>query len=335
MEKVARICWNTRDWKRPSGSEGKSRGKGAYENIVGFGHEEWLLDDSKLIDGYHYSFLQPINTKSKKYVGQTFDIHLFTFNPIHMKEYVGCIHNVECISPEQAKQAYKFYRKCGWVREMKDDVIYAGGSVTDMDADGLMFNIRFKFSDADINYSNRPIIAKEDPNTQGLYYKLMDKKADFIFEKDEEGNVRTLNTDPFLRVTSSGEVIIDPLHKKLQNAVAELLKDQYVHLYLEKGIANGQGQKVDMKGQDIETGDWHYFEFKTYSAKRSIREALGQILEYVHYPAKKRATKMFIIGPEEPDEQDIQYMRTIRENYHIPVWFRWYSFQDNKLYDEI
>jgi hypothetical protein len=42
---------------------------------------------------------------------------------------------------------------------MKDDVIYAGGSVTDMGADGLMFNIRFKFSDADINYSNRPIIA--------------------------------------------------------------------------------------------------------------------------------------------------------------------------------
>ena len=135
MEKVARICWNTRDWKRPSGSEGKSRGKGAYENIVGFGHEEWLLDDSKLIDGYHYSFLQPINTKSKKYVGQTFDIHLFTFNPIHMKEYVGCIHNVECISPEQAKQAYKYYQKCGWVKEMKDDVIYAGGSVTDMGAD--------------------------------------------------------------------------------------------------------------------------------------------------------------------------------------------------------
>jgi hypothetical protein len=25
MEKIARICWNTHDWKRPSGSEGKSQ----------------------------------------------------------------------------------------------------------------------------------------------------------------------------------------------------------------------------------------------------------------------------------------------------------------------
>ena len=42
MDKIARICWNTKDWKLPSGTEGKSREKYAYENNVGFGHEEWL-----------------------------------------------------------------------------------------------------------------------------------------------------------------------------------------------------------------------------------------------------------------------------------------------------
>lgn len=64
----------------------------------------------------------------------------------------------------------------------------------------------------------------------------MDKKGDFVFEEDEEGNVKTtLSTDTFVRTSTSGEILIDPLHKKIQNAVAELLKDQYVHLYLEKG----------------------------------------------------------------------------------------------------
>lgn len=82
MEKVARICWNTRDWKRPSGSEGKSQNKDAYENVVGFGHEEWLLDDSRIMpDGYHYGFLQQIN-KHRKHVGNTYDIHLFTFRNV-------------------------------------------------------------------------------------------------------------------------------------------------------------------------------------------------------------------------------------------------------------
>jgi hypothetical protein len=335
-EKIARICWNSRDWKRPSGSEGKSRNDNAYENISGFGHEEWLLDDTKVMqDGYHYSFLQPINTKAKKHVGQVYDIHLFTFNPMHIKEYVGCIKNVECISPEQAHNAYKYYRKCGWLREMKEDVLYVGGKVNDMNADSFMFNIRFKFCDADIKYSNRPIIAGDDPNTKGLYYKLMDKESDFIFERDEEGNVRTLNTDPFWRINQSGEILVDPLHKKLQNAVEKILNKDYVHLYSEKKPSDALGQRIDMKGQQIETGEWHYFEFKTYSAKRSIREALGQILEYVHYPSKRRAKKMFIIGPEEPDENDKQYMKQLREIYNIPIWFRWYSFQENKLYNEI
>lgn len=55
MEKIARIYWNTHDWKLPSGREGKTENKDAYEVIVGFGHEEWLLDDSKILpDGYHY-----------------------------------------------------------------------------------------------------------------------------------------------------------------------------------------------------------------------------------------------------------------------------------------
>lgn len=336
MEKIARICWNTRDWKRPSGSEGKSRNENTYENTIGFGHEEWLLDETKVMpDGYHYSFLQPINTQSKKYAGNVYNIHLFTFNPMHLKEYVGCIKNVECISSIQAQNAYKYYKKCGWLREMKKDVIYAGGKVTDMNADGLMFNIRFKFGNADIQYSNRPVISKDDPNTHGLYYKLMNKKGDFVFEKDEEGNIRTLNTDSFWRTNDAGEILIDPLHKKLQNAVAEILKTNYVHLYLEKTQSDCYGQRVDMKGQHLDTDEWHYFEFKTYSAKRSIREGLGQILEYAHYPSKKRAQKMFIIGPEKPDEKDAQYLQQLRDTYHIPIWFRWFSFEENKLYDEI
>ena len=38
-EKIARLCWNTHDWKRPSGSEGKSLSENSYEKIVGFGIE--------------------------------------------------------------------------------------------------------------------------------------------------------------------------------------------------------------------------------------------------------------------------------------------------------
>lgn len=339
MEKIARICWNTANWKHPSGPEGKSRGKDAYENIVGFGHEEWLLDTTKIMpDGYHYTFLQPINTKHRKHQGQIYDIHLITFNTIYRKkEYIGCLHNVECLNEEQAKAAYKYYKKVGWLRDMKNDIRFAGGIIKDMDADGLMFNIRFKFKDANINCSNRPVIADEDPNTQGLYYTLMDKKGDFVFEIDEEGNAMTLETNVFVRTTNSGEILIDPLHKKIQNALVEFLKDDYVHLYLEQSDSTlSSRQRIDVKGKFKATDEWHYFEIKTCSAKQSIREAFGQIMEYSHYDhISTRATKLFIVGPEKPDEKDSAYLKKLREMYHIPLWFRWYSFEDEKLYDEI
>ena len=339
MEKVARICWNTRDWKRPSGPEGKSSGKKAYEKENGFGHEEWLLDDSKIMpDGYHYAFLEPINTKYETHVGKIYDIHLITFDTIHkIKIYIGCLHNVECLTDKQAKAAYEYYKEQGWLQEMKDDVQYVGGTVKDMDADGFLFNIRFKFKDAKILYSNRPVISKEDPNTRALYYTLMCKKGEFVYEIDDEGKTKVLDTSVIVRTTDSGKILIDPLHKKIQNAIVELLKDDYQQLYLEqRDPTQSSSQRVDVKGKFKATNEWHYFEIKTYSAKRSIREAFGQIMEYSHYDHKStRATKLYIVGPDKPDEKDAAYIKKLRDMYHLPLWFRWYSFEDNKLHKEI
>lgn len=334
MEKIARICWNTHDWKRPSGSEGKSLYGDSYENKIGFGHEEWLLDDSRIYepDSYHYAFLQPLNVESGKHIGEEYDIHLFTISPFKQKVYVGCLHHAIGVSPEESEKVFQYYKERGWISEMKDEVRFAGGIVKDIKPKWF-FNVKFKFSEAELYYSNKPILSAD--SIKGHRYNLMDKKHDFSFEKDEEGMVKVLDTTPFVKTTEKGEVLIDPLHKKIQNAVAEIIKDQYVHLYVESGLANGKGQRVDIKGILKETDEWHYFEVKTDSAKKSIREALGQILEYAHYPHTKRATKLFIVGPQKPDDKDMQYMEFLRSTYGIPVWFRWYSFEENKLYDGI
>lgn len=55
--KITRICWNTNNWVKPSGPNGKSQSESSYEKAVGFGNEEWLLDNSRINeDGYHYAF---------------------------------------------------------------------------------------------------------------------------------------------------------------------------------------------------------------------------------------------------------------------------------------
>mgnify|MGYP003441341841 FL=1 len=326
VEKIARICWNTCGWKQPSGREGKSLSEGSYEKELGFGHEEWLLDRSRIINGYHYGFLQPMNTKSGKHQNATYDIHLFTINPRKQNIYIGCLHNACGVTNDEAEYVFEYYKKHGWIDEMKKDILYVGG--TPIDFKPFMFNVKFKFSDVEIDLSNSPII---EPKSIGHRYNLMDKKGDFRFLKDEAGKIIYLDTSTIYRVTSAGTTIIDPVHKKIQNAVYDILKDQYAKLCLENEQNKGE-QRVDIKGVLKDNpNEWHYFEVKTSSARHSIREALGQILEYNHYPATTRAKKMFIIGPEKPDDLDIQYLRRLREVYNIPVWFRWYSFEDNTL----
>lgn len=326
MEKIARICWNTNDWKCPSGIEGKSKDKQSYERINGFGHEEWLLDFTKILpDGYHYGFLQAMNVKSDIHELSQYDIHLFTITPTSQKAYIGCLYNAQGVTLEQSQEVYDYYKSKGWIKEMKQEIRSCGGKVEDF-YPKWMFNVRFRFKDARINYSNQPLI---DPKSIGNRYNLMNKIAPFHFLKEGD-DVRHLNTDTFSRKTNGKEISINPLHKKIQNAVVRLLAAQYTHLALEAEDPV-MGQRIDIKGKLKDADEWHYFEIKTYSAKRSIREALGQILEYAHYPSARRASNLYIIGPEKPDDMDIEYLKTLRNTYHLPIWFRWYSFEEDKL----
>ena len=330
MEKIARLCWNTNNWKCPSGLEGKSKSPQSYENLMGFGHEEWLLDNTRILpNGYHYGFIQALNTKSSIHEGKIYDIHLFTISPSSQKVYIGCLYNATVLSYKEKVSVYEYYKNKGWINEMKQDVKSCNGDTHKFSAD-LMFNIKFKFKEAKIHYSNQPLIEKD---SLGHRYNLMDINGLPTFLKDKYGNVEYLNTDDILRKTQTSEILINPLHKKIQNAVVRILNNQYKHLYLETD--SNFGQRIDIKGQPKDSDQWHFFEIKTNSTRRSIREALGQILEYAHYPKHQRADCLYIIGPEEPEIEDKQYLSTLRELYKIPVWFRWYSFEEDKLYDEI
>ena len=85
----------------------------SYENKIGFGHEEWLLDDSRIYepDGYHCAFLQPLNVESGKHIGEEYDIHLFTISPFKQKVYVGCLHHAIGVSPEESEKVFQYYKE--------------------------------------------------------------------------------------------------------------------------------------------------------------------------------------------------------------------------------
>lgn len=217
---------------------------------------------------------------------------------------------------------------------MKEDIRAIGGKPEALESNKYStFNIRFKFSDVDVNLSNPRIISQEDPSTRAKYYKLYPKKGDFVFSpvadtrrngvKRKASGAKSerrvaFNTD-FKRTE------YDPLHNKIQNAVKRILvsSGEYKSAELEENF-------VDITAVTV-GGETHYYEIKTSPAKNSIREAIGQVMEYAYYPDKQRADKLVIVAPEPADQYDLQYLRNIRARFRIPVWFRHYSFITNEL----
>lgn len=330
--KLSKICWNSENWKFPSGSHGKSVSADSYETNTGYGHEEWLLDKSKLIDGYHYAFLQPLNIKTDKHINEIYNISLFTINNLNKQYYVGEIKNVECIDVNESIRVFNIYKENGWIEKMRNNLERVGANYQEFvkTPSEIFFNIRFKFSNL-IQPEELLEIAEDDINTTTNRYKLLPRKTDFKFrfvdEEDEsEGNKK--NTDKRKKVFNS-DCEYDPYHDQMQNAIFEVLKSSkydYKKVYIEKG-------RVDIKAITHQ-GKWHFFELKTNNPKLSIRNAIGQILEYAYYPDTDKAERLIIIADEEPSESVKKYLNHIRNKFSLPISYRRFILDTNYLSED-
>lgn len=119
-----------------------------------------------------------------------------------------------------------------------------------------------------------------------------------------------------------------PTHNIIQNKLKTYLENlgTYTEVLLES-------DNVDIKAITLDR-EWHYFELKTSTPRQCIREALGQILEYAHYPFDNRAKKLYIIGCYALQENEIKYMNLLRTIYNLPIWYKWFDENTNCLSDD-
>ncbi len=83
MKQYTRLTFNSNNWKMPSGKVGKSNLK-CFEADYHFGFEEWIFDESTVLDGKKYAFLQVVARSTRK---RNFpqELILYTLNK-HTKE---------------------------------------------------------------------------------------------------------------------------------------------------------------------------------------------------------------------------------------------------------
>ncbi len=346
-DRIARITWNTNGWIMPSGPLGKSRHGDSHEAKYGYGHEEWLFDTSKIVDGYHYAFLEPIRKQQKAFANRFFNIWLYTIDGETKKRFfVGKIKNLEVLNDELAVVIKKKYVQNSWIEEMEQQLILSGANAKGFSNwKGVdLFNVRFRFDSIDYTDPNIELPAGHEIYEQSRYvfgfykdeYQITSEEEEdnFIFNGDSGTGDDNGNGAPKTKThTRPPKAIqITYLHDKISKSLTAHLKKIYGKTNVKREHRAGYGgNKIDIVVDD--NGKYKFYEIKTYTSIRtSIREALGQLLEYNCWPRKKKASELIIVTqPHGQDNLAREYIRHIAETYRIPLSYQSYDWQKDEL----
>lgn len=344
-KRVARIAWNENEWVYPSGPYGKSLYKDSHEFKYGYGHEEWLFDTGKIINGFHYGFLEPIRKQQDSYSNKLFDVWLYTINDETKERFwIGEIHNLEVLHQDEAERIKKIYQSKGWLNEMEDQIKASGASNPGFsNFKGVdIFNIRFRVYDLYINDElisipgTNPVIEQTRYSfshfTKDISIDLDQDENDFTFTEGNEDTTDDL-TNPTIKTQfrSAKPVEIKEIHKQISINLTNFLKKKYgnKNVRSEHRTGNTRG-RIDIVVK--ENRKLIFYEIKTYNKpKTSIREAIGQLFEYSFWPDKKKAEEMVIVTQHNPDDKIKRYFKHIRVTLNIPFFYQYFDTVKNEL----
>ncbi|MEO1259862.1 MAG: hypothetical protein AAFZ15_13805 [Bacteroidota bacterium] len=346
-ERVARICWNTNGWIKPSGRIGKSKYKKSHEYRYGFGHEEWLFDFDKNIDGFHYAFLQPIHRDWAAYVGKTMNIKLYTVDGKTKKKYwVGSLKSVEVINYDKTQEIIKEYKKKGWIDEMKEDLENLSMKKEDFGAyTDYLFNIRFIISENKNMPSELIEIENADEVIKGHRYNLLhaeniDQKAleekpidfaiDFNSGNDGSNKLATHAKKEF----TQREIELPLTHNELSDKFLAYMQKQHGKKNVKRECSVGN-KKVDIVWQKDD--GYIYYELKTYnSLLTSLRVAIGQMFEYNFYPEKSEAKELYLVSNlAPPDENFRKYIKHLNKFLNIKIGYIYFCLNTERIIEKI
>ncbi len=127
-----------------------------------------------------------------------------------------------------------------------------------------------------------------------------------------------LSEDAYYRESSQNLKVIIPRHKRLSNLFCDWLQT--------KGVSKFTQERNQVDVFFKTTRMTFLAELKVcYSVgtTKSIREALGQLLEYNFYKHRKPADRWVIILDEKPSKTDIEFIERIIRSLSLPLTLGW------------
>ncbi len=332
-KRIAKVCWNDNNWTYPSGPYGKSKQVKSHENERGYGHEEWLFDFEKLIDGYHYALLQPVQKGRETFINKYFDVRLFSRNSETGEDlWIGSISKLEVISDEEAQEIHSLYLEKGWLDEMVSHIkaIYGDAIHFKSLLPRNTFNIRFKPENAEL-YSHFKIVESFRTEIGTYHYQFVrdkQKTKPLITPKSRRRNF-TFTSNSFdksltsrISIREKKAVQSEPVHDKIQEVLYKYLVKKFgvnnVGIESDTGLSTRIDVSVNSKKGII------LYEVKSYaSVMISIRIALGQLMEYAYYPNPIENLRALVIVSHIPiNDESKEYLELLRNTTSLKIFYQ-------------
>jgi hypothetical protein len=245
--------------------------------------------------------------------------------------YVGKLNSVEIIDDETAKRALIFLRKSGFLAKMKQEVGAAGGKSTALTAgsDSVIANIRFRPDSLRMYQKPIPALPGDRIFRFNRYAMI---RADSILLK--QWGKRTKRA-PWQRPPSTNSIIykraallvkVDRTEAKMEKEIKKTLEKQY-------GEGTVEAQR-DFRDLMLTTANRRVLiEIKaSEDARRAIRDAFGQLLDYAYFDSADRGnSELFIVGGGAPTRQTQGYLDHLRTRFGLEIGYRQYKIGSHRL----
>lgn len=338
-KKLARICWNSNNWQKPSGKYGKSKNPEAYEMIVGYGHEEWLLDLEKIIDGFHYAYLQAIGAHREKYIGKKFDISLYSIdNNTKIRWWLGEIKNVDIIPEEESTKVLKIYKKKGWYAEMIEQLRNVDADYKDFQKIHPEYFATTKFRVKDINLLDTPLqFSANDSAVTSDYYNLKNFVSTRKLSLPDKFLFKSGHSQKSENAIANYEAqkrTIDLFHNRIQEKVYNQLCSVHNKQNVGSEVPVNGNSKIDIVVKNNRS--YTFYEIKTSnSLLKCLREGIPQLLEYAYFPNVTNANKLIIISHNRITSEAEKYLKHLRNKFNLPIYYQHYDVDENVLINKL
>jgi hypothetical protein len=259
------------------------------------------------------------------------------------------LKRAEVISSEEAIRVRTLYEENGWLKEMEEQIAGSGAIAKGFtDWKGLdLLNVRFRPVDLRVNepYYELP---RSHPVYGQTRYAFVHYTEAFDVVREEADGFKFEST---MGVEGSGDagVMVSEYYRQpqaveilhLHRAISEKLYARFCGTHGVENVRREQpagygGNRIDMVVRKRD-GKFAFYEIKAYnSPTTSIRQALGQLLEYACWPNKRRAEELVIVTPKHAETEGVRiYMEHLRREFSIPIYCQAYDHETDSLGERV